>query len=258
MRPSRRLLTLWRVPPPPSRHPATDLAAIVADYGRLGYALVASPFGGDEIEGWRRECDRLWALPGVRDAADPRVDLRATVEGGATPERLDPVIDASPAFATLSRDARILRIVHALLGEEPVLFKDKLIVKTPGTIGYRTHQDFAYIAFLGFPGDRQLAVSIAIDAAGAGNGAIEVFGGHHGGLLPSSVGDRFLVDERALDPASATMLSVEPGDMVILHSLCPHRSAPNRSGGPRRLVFFTYNAVSAGDHYDSYYRLGKP
>jgi ectoine hydroxylase-related dioxygenase (phytanoyl-CoA dioxygenase family) len=246
------------VPPPPGRHAATRLAAIAADYGRLGYAIVASPFRDDEIESWRTECDRLWALPGVHDASDARVDLRDTVSGRRVPERLDPVIDVSPVFAALSRDDRVLRIVRALLGEEPVLFKDKLIAKTPGTMGYRTHQDFAYIAFLGFPGDRQLAVSIAIDATDAGNGAIEVFGGRHEALLPAPSDDRFLVDERVLDPASAVTLAVEPGDMVILQSLCPHRSAPNRTGEPRRLVFFTYNGVSAGDHYESYYRLGKP
>jgi len=240
------------------RRTADALADIVGDYRRFGYAVVTNPFEAEEIGQWQRECDRLWALPGIQDGSEFRVDLRDTLEGRRVPERLDPVIDASPLFEALSRDERILRVARALLGEDVVLFKDKLIVKTPETVGYRTHQDFAYIAFLGFPGDRQLAISIAVDSTGEENGAIEVFPAHHSKLLPSAADDEFLVDERVLDPSSGVIVSVEPGDMLILHALCPHRSRPNRTAKARRLLFFTYNAVSAGDHYATYYRLGKP
>jgi ectoine hydroxylase-related dioxygenase (phytanoyl-CoA dioxygenase family) len=246
------------VSPSPRRHAIAALTDIAADFERLGYALVRSPFDREEIDAWRRECDRLWAAPGVGDASEFRVDLRDTVDGRKVPERLDPVIDASPLFAELSRDGRILGVARALLGDDPVLFKDKLIMKMPQTKGYETHQDFSYVAFLGFSGDRQLAISVAIDATDANNGAIEVFGGYQKQLLPPRAGDGFLVDEGALDQSSAVLLAVEPGDMVILHSLCPHRSAPNDTNEPRRLVYFTYNAVSVGDHYATYYRLGKP
>ena len=240
------------------RHAADALADIASDYHRFGYVVVASPFGHAEVAQWRRECDRLWALPGTQEASEFRVDLRDTLDGRRVPERLDPVIDASPVFAELSRDERILRVARALLGEDVVLFKDKLIVKTPGTLGYRTHQDFSYIAFLGFPGDRQLAISVAVDTTTKENGAIEVFPGHHTNLLPPAADDEFLVDESVLDPTSVVTVPVEPGDLLIFHSLCPHRSRPNHTDKPRRLLFFTYNAISAGDHYETYYRLGKP
>lgn len=128
---------------PVPRHSADALVDIVGDYRRFGYVVVASPFGQEEIAQWRRECDRLWALPGTQEASEFRVDLRDTLDGRRVPERLDPVIDASPVFAELARDERVLRVARALLGENVVLFKDKLIVKTPGTMGYRTHQDFS-------------------------------------------------------------------------------------------------------------------
>ena len=228
------------------------------DYERLGYALVRGIFDGDEVAAWRRECERLWALPSVQHAAEFRVDRRDTVDGRRIPERLDPVIDASPLFAALARDERVLGIVRALLGEEPLLFKDKLIVKSPGTLGYRTHQDFSYVAFLGFPGRKQLAVSIALDRTDEQNGAIELFGGYHSDLLAPASDDRFLVDEQLLDPTCATLICAEPGDLLVMSSLCPHRSAPNQTDEPRRLLYFTYNAATAGDHYETYYRLGKP
>jgi ectoine hydroxylase-related dioxygenase (phytanoyl-CoA dioxygenase family) len=231
---------------------------ISRDFDQLGYAVVASPFTADEIAHWRRECDRLWSISEVADGSDFRVDPRDTVEGRRVPERLDPVIDASPLFAELSRDDRVLHIARALLRDDPLLFKDKLIAKLPRTMGYRTHQDFAYIAFLGFPANHQLAIAIAVDAADAANGAIEVFPGRHDRLLPAAADDRYLSDESTLDPASAVRIDLQPGDMLVMHSLCPHRSAPNRTDSSRRLLFFTYNAAASGDHYATYYRLGKP
>jgi len=240
------------------RHAATAVSDITRDYERFGYAIVASPFDASEIARWRGECDRLWSLPDVADASDSRVDLRYATDGSRVPERLDPVIDISPLFAALERDARILRIASVLLRDDPLLFKDKLIAKTPGTTGYRTHQDFSYIAFFGFPADHQLAAALAVDAAGADNGAIEVFPSRHDRLLPAANDDKYLTEERALDPTSPVMIQLQPGDMLMMHSLCPHRSRPNLTDGPRRLLFFTYNAAAAGDHYATYYRLGKP
>jgi len=234
------------------------LADIADDYQRCGYAVVANLFDAGEIEQWRSECERLWAMPGVHDASEFRVDLRDTEFGGQVPERLDPVIDASPLFAALARDERILRVARDLLNEDVVLFKDKLIVKAPGTLGYPAHQDFSYIAFMGFPGDRQLAIAIAVDATNEPNGAVEVFSGYHMKLLPAAASDKLLVDEGVLDPDSVVMVPMNPGDMLVLHGLCPHRSGPNRTDQPRRILFFTYNGVSAGDHYAAYYRMGKP
>lgn len=240
------------------RRKADALVDIAADFERCGYAVVASPFDAGEIKRWRDECERLWAMPGIHDASVFCVDLRDTVHGGRVAERLDPVTDASPLFAALARDERIVRLARLLLNEDVVLFKDKLIMKKPGTMGYPTHQDFSYIAFMGFPGERQLAIAIAVDATNEENGAVEVFAGYHNKLAPTATDDEFLVDEGALNPDSSAMVPLLPGDILVLHSLCPHRSGPNRTDQPRRMMFFTYNGASVGDHYETYYRLGKP
>jgi hypothetical protein len=54
----------------------------------------------------------------------------------------DPVIDPSPLSASTARDPRLLALVSVLYGEPACLFKDKLIFKSPGTSGYRLHQDY--------------------------------------------------------------------------------------------------------------------
>ena len=76
----------------------------------------------------------------------------------------DPVIDLSEACERTARDPRLLEIVGALYGEPACLFKDKLIFKPPGTLGYKLHQD--YISWKSFP-TTFLTVIVAIDAADA-------------------------------------------------------------------------------------------
>ncbi|RLA43412.1 MAG: hypothetical protein DRR06_12170 [Gammaproteobacteria bacterium] len=238
--------------------PLIDLDGIRAAYDEKGYVQISSIYSATEIQEWKDESKRLWSLPEVKQPDSFRVDHRATIEGNLVPERLDPVTDVSPLFAALALDERILSIIGSILGDFPVLFKDKLIVKPPGVMGYPLHQDFAYIDFLGFEGSMQLAACIAIDKTDSASGPIEFFPGLHHTRLPSPKGRVGEADECAIDISAGCVVEMNPGDMVLFSSLCPHRSAPNRSTMCRRLLFFTYNAQSSGDFYAEYYRMGKP
>jgi ectoine hydroxylase-related dioxygenase (phytanoyl-CoA dioxygenase family) len=235
-----------------------DLGKTKNNYTRKGFVKLGSVFSTAEINAWSDEAERLWTLPEINDSDNFRVDWRCDSNGKRVPERLDPVIDISPLFSHLSQDSRILSVVRHLLGEKPVLFKDKLIIKPPGVDGYPLHQDFAYIDFLGFEGAQQLTVCIAIDATEDTAGPIEFFPDLHHRRLPSPAERPGELDDSEVDVLSGEILTMQPGDMVIFSSLCPHRSAPNKSDSPRRLLFFTYNTESAGDLYETYYRLGKP
>jgi len=123
-------------------------------YHHDGFVVVQALFDRDAVAGWQAECERLWHDEQLADPESFRVDSRKTLRGASIAERMDPVTDVSPVFATLARHPDILGIGAVLLGEEPVLFKDKLIFKMPGTTGYPLHQDFAYITDFGFSGDR--------------------------------------------------------------------------------------------------------
>lgn len=227
-------------------------------YHRDGFVVVRALFDRDAVAGWQAECERLWHDEDLADPESFRVDSRRTTGGSSIAERMDPVIDVSPQFAALAHDPKILGIVATLLGEEPVLFKDKLIFKMPATTGYPLHQDFAYITDFGFSGDRQLAACLAIDETSPANGATEFYPGLHHQLLPSPPDRPGEIDERLIDLATGVQPSLSPGDALFFHALCPHRAGPNMTDRPRRLLFFTYNNRSTGDLYATYYRRGKP
>ena len=93
---------------------------------------------------------------------------------------------------------------------------------------------------------------VAIDDSLIDNGCLEVVDACHQALIEG--------DERGCIPAAveATMtwqaVEVRAGQTLWFHSLTPHRSGPNTSALDRRAIYPTYNAASAGDLRDEYYR----
>jgi len=55
--------------------------------------------------------------------------------------------------------------------------------------------------------------------------------------------------------AGIEWLAIEaaPGDGVFFDSFVPHRSGPNRTASQRRVLYYTYNRASEGDHLRQYY-----
>ena len=210
-----------------------------------GYVLVRGLFGADEVAAWVGECDRLEAS-GVMHPDNLRTHV---LNSTRPPDRLDPVVDLSPVLHSLA--GGLAALAGELLGEEAALFKDKLIFKPPGMRGYLAHQDYAYWHWLPVPPSALLTVLVALDGATVENGAVELFAGFHDRLLteegrPADVPDGVL-------PEHGFLAETAPGDVVVFHSLTPHRSGDNRTAAPRRQLFLSYSAARYGDLYRRYY-----
>ncbi|MGH9368993.1 MAG: phytanoyl-CoA dioxygenase family protein [Thermoanaerobaculia bacterium] len=224
----------------------------VARYWAEGFVAVRGVFSRSEVLVWRRECDRLWAAASINDR-DSRIQWREHATKGEVPDRFDPVIDISPVFHRLAQDDRLLDAARSVLGSEATLLKDKLITKRPGTKGYGMHQDFTYWAFLGVPADAIVTVQVSIDAAGEANAAIEVFPRLHRRQLEAPPEEPRDVDETKMDLSDGRVVRSRPGDILLFHSLVPHRSAPNTSLQNRRAIFVTYVTGGNDDVYERYH-----
>jgi ectoine hydroxylase-related dioxygenase (phytanoyl-CoA dioxygenase family) len=226
-----------------------------AEYNARGYIVLRGLFSPEEVAAWSAECERLLLANWV-DPQNIRTPFRK--DSGEFPERIDPVVDVSPLFAELVADPRLTRAVAQIFDDEARLFKDKIILKLPGTDGYTMHQDWAWGWQDLCPADDILSASIQIDGADPQNGGIELFSGYHHRLLtPPGLQSNFRAQELALvDPARGQKITTEPGDVLIFHSLTPHQSGRNLSPRPRRSLYLTYNAARAGDlraqYYDNY------
>ena len=134
--------------------------------------------------------------------------------------------------------------VGQLLGEEAVLFKEKINFKMPGGDGFKPHQDSQ--AGWDDYADYFISTLVCIDESTQENGCLEVAGGQHKkGLFrrwkPLTEDDMAGMDFVPCPTA--------PGDLIFFDSYAPHASEPNLTDRTRRLYYATYNSLSAGDHW---------
>ncbi len=165
-----------------------------------------------------------------------------------------PVIARSELFAdehtglgTFVRGPLLKGIVAQLLGEPAVLYKEKVNYKLPGAGGFAPHQDATAYRFV----DHHISVMVPVDDANVASGCLHVAPGHAIGQLPTDARGR-------ISGAVAATLDWRPvevaaGDLVVFDSYTPHHSEANTTDRPRRALYLTYNAASAGDLRAAYY-----
>lgn len=227
----------------------------LGDWRERGFLILRDLFSSDEMKALQAESERL--LTERRDLISLQ-NLRCRYlthheTGELLFEVFDPVNDISPVCTQFSIDRRIISVIECLYGEPACLFKEKLIFKLPGSLGYQLHQDIP-LTWDGFPRSF-LTVLIPIDPSTEENGCTEVFPGYHTEFLSKDASAYMLPDD-AVDPTRRWPLVLNPGDIAIFHGLTPHRSAPNRSSQMRRVLYVSYNALSdGGDQRAAHYKV---
>jgi hypothetical protein len=165
--------------------------------------------------------------------------------------RVENFLQFHDGFEALLRGEKLIGILSELMQEPAVLFKEKINFKLPGGNGFLPHQDAP--AFTSFNQSYHITMMLSIDASNLENGCLEMVPGHHlQGILPAA-------DDATLDPDFANTLRWEPlltkiGDIVCFDSYIPHRSGPNNSARPRRVLYVTYNKASQGGFREQYYQ----
>jgi len=137
--------------------------------------------------------------------------------------------------------------VGDLMGEAACLYKEKINYKLAGGAGFRPHQDAPAYPFI----QNSISCMIAIDPSNVENGCLEVVSGQHHQLL--DMDERGCIVDSWVKYHAWQVVEMEPGDVLMFHAYTPHRSGANTSGGDRRAMYPTYNALSEGNLRDSYY-----
>ena len=163
--------------------------------------------------------------------------------------RIENLLPYHEQFNALAVGEKMQGACGQLFGEAATLFKDKINFKKPGGGGFESHQDVQ--AGWAKYADLHITVLITIDKTTIENGCLEMAGGYHNkGLL----GDEWTpLDDSSMTELNYEMIEAEPGDAVFFDSFAPHRSEPNQSDSPRRVLYFTYNKAADGDHLAQYY-----
>ncbi len=219
-------------------------------FARHGYVVVPRFFDAadtrtiarltDELASWPETPGR-WMRYYERRAGDPSSKMLARIEN---------FVPYHDALADLVTGTRVRELLTACAGEPVVLFKDKINFKGPGGAGFAPHQDAP--AYVDFGVEHHLTLMVPVDSFTPENGCLEMsrwdssrvtLPQNPDGTLQDGVMERWTVEP----------LLAEPGDVIVFDAWVPHRSGPNRTNGPRRSYYLTFNPASAGDHRAAYY-----
>jgi hypothetical protein len=191
--------------------------------------------------GWVDEV-AMWA-----DAGGPGLHHWEQTDRGPVLARSEDLVPHHPGLRTLICE-QLLPTASALLGETAVLFKEKVNYKQPGGAGFAPHQDATAYRFA----DHHVSCMLPLDDATAASGCLLVASGHHlTGQLATDARGRIEAAVAAALPWQVA--EVSPGDLLWFDSYTPHHSETNRTSQPRRALYLTYNAASAGDLRARYY-----
>lgn len=188
------------------------------------------------------------------------------MEDPSTLSRIENFVPYHKKLGQLFLSEDINRFIGELMGEKPVLYKDRINFKPSGGGAHSAHQDgVAYESgsLREFEKDSVPYVSIlvSVDRASKENGCFEVvnnWGIDKLEILPMETPDPkhpnfSKISQKVEDSLDWVPIETEPGDVILFTERLPHRSAMNSSPNRRRILYGVYNPLSQGDKREKYY-----
>ncbi len=227
----------------------------IAHYRREGYLVVRGVLDPVHVEQCLAALADLAAdtelEPGRRDRSGAFIALEPGADAAATPRadlirKFGDFIDAAPALLRAAMSARLHGSLDALMGQGRVLLQEMALVKPPRFSSEKPwHQDAAY--FRGSDPSLMFGVWIALDPATRENGCMEVIPGSHllgpAPHVPAEDINLCTIRPDLVHAERRVQLPMDPGDVLIFHSLLHHYTAANRSNQRRRALQFHYHQV---------------
>jgi 2-aminoethylphosphonate dioxygenase len=231
------------------RHPVALSMDQVIGFDRDGFVAAPGFLIGprlDEVLDWTATLEAAPDTPG-RQMKYYEDSLKHP--GRRVLNRLENFCPYHAGMNALATGGALIDAVGDLLRERAVLFKDKINFKLPGGDGFKPHQD----AQAGWDtyADYFITALIALDEATEENGCLELAAGHHKRGLLGALWEPLKDSELA--GVEFVPFPARPGDAIFFDSFAPHRSAPNMTDTPRRLLYITYNRLSVGDQRARYF-----
>jgi hypothetical protein len=225
-------------------------AAARHQFAQHGYVVVPGFLSAAETRDLLRYTDELASWPETPGRWMRYYERRKDDPSSKQLARIENFVPYHDALAELVAGARVRALLAECANEPVTLFKDKINFKLAGGAGFAPHQDAP--AYVDFGVEHHLTLMVPVDAFTRDNGCLEMsrWEASHvtlpqnpDGTLQDGVMERWPIEP----------LLAAPGDVIVFDAWVPHRSGANRSSGPRRSYYLTFNPASAGDHRAAYY-----
>lgn len=222
-------------------------------FRRNGFIVRRGVFSGAEVEQMSAWLDQLSGSDGDGDAA---TYFETSPETGETVlVRAEHLLgEHAPEMTRLLLRDDVQATLAELLGDTPVLFKDKANYKLPGCRSDLLHQDQA--AGWGAYADFFVTMLIAVDENRRDNAAVSFrAAADHRRTLLGPEWEVLSEAEPPFEPQSDyQLIEAQPGDVVYFDCYVPHGSPANTSDAARRNLYLTFNRAADGDRRMDYYR----
>lgn len=227
--------------------------AQVDDFSQRGFVVLESFFDRDtmaQVSTWLDDLRDREPAPGQ----EAKYYERSPLSGETILVRVENLMgDHSRIMIDRLLSPDLVAGLTRLLGEPPVLFKEKVNYKLPGCRADKLHQDQAagwnrYCDFF-------VTVAIAVDPNREDNAALSIMSsGNYRRELMTPEWQPLTDRDPPYEPRDEyRLLEADPGDIVIFDSYVPHGSPANSSRRSRRNIFLTFNRQSTGSLRSRYY-----
>jgi len=218
----------------------------LAKFDCAGFLVVRGFFDVAKCTDLRRWTEEIAGAPELPGRHMVYYEDSLTEPGRRIVQRIENMCPFHPGFDTVLRHGKLIAWGGALLGDEAVLFKDKINFKLPGGGGFELHQDQQ--AGWSVYAPLFLTAMVSIDDSTLENGCLEIAAGRHKEGLLGEEWRPLKADGLALAP-----VQTDPGDVIFFDSFVPHASGPNRTAASRRILYVTYSRAGEGDHRTRYF-----
>lgn len=221
------------------------------EYQRDGFVVVRQMYSPSEMTEISAAINRLSELVSNPPASGGLYYLEDDLKnpGRRILSRIEKFAEADETLRKLIYGERMIATSRQLLGDAPVLFKEKINFKLAGGGGFKPHQDIQpgwdeYAPYF-------LSVLVTIDRSDETNGCLELAAGHH---TRGMFGRKWKPLEGAeLDGLNFVKYPMMPGDVAFFDCFTPHQSEANMTEKPRRNLYLTFNRQRDGDHRERYF-----
>lgn len=225
----------------------------IEQFRQRGYCVRRAFFAPAAVERMSGYLDALRDAP-PREGAEACYYEQSPVTGESLLVRAEHLLGGhNPELTRLMLAPAVTDALAALLGERPVLFKEKANYKLPGCRADKLHQDQA--AGWNAYADLFVTMAVVVDPNRADNAALSFLAtGDYPRALMGPEWQPLTEADPPYQPAGDyQLLEADPGDVVFFDSYVPHGSPPNTSSRQRRNIYLTFNGESAGDLRLRYY-----
>lgn len=231
-----------------------NIDELVSHYHEHGYVAVPGLLSRPVLDKLVALTDSVAARASTIADDDAWFDFDTDSTGVRTIQRIKKPNRIDPFYAEQAGNAQILEILTRIIGDRVRLSHTKINMKSAnGGAALEWHQDWAFAPHTNMS---TCVASIMLDGASAQNGAMQVIpGSHKWNLLDHHDDEGYFcgaVDTREFDMTKAVLLEGPPGTVSFHHPMILHGSSVNRSGDPRRILFYEY---AASDAFPLFYKV---